>query len=888
MLGRLSALLTSATEASSRLMVATVMLSRARPWTVLLAAALLTVVSVFYTVHSFNIQTNTISLLFHRSKVQKINQQLEKAFPSLRDRIIVIIDGDTPHLAEHAAERLASRLKEDRKQFATVYIPGGGPFFRQNGLLYLSEADLRRLSRQLVLAEPLLGRVAQDPSLRGLFGILGQMASHSSTAGNPVAQKLPSIFDGLRTSIAGAVSGKSAYMDWGRLFKAGVLGANNRSLVVITLPPGADSPTDAHAALRVIRRTERTLELNPAHGVKLSLTGSIVLNLEQLAAVTSGARLSTVLSLVLVTLILVFGLRSLKLLLAVLTTLLLGLLWTSAFAVLAVGPFNLISVAFAVLFIGLGVDFGIQFCVRYQEELQRSLGSSAAAMRFTARRMGPALALAAVAAAASFYSVVPTGYSGIRDLGVIAGSGAFIALLANLTVLPALLTVFRAGRGNIPRPPIPFHRFPAHRAAMPILLVALALAAASAFIVPRVSFDFNLAKLQNQHSEAVKALYSLEKTSPFSPFSIEGLAPNLSVANREAAKAQRLSSVAQAVTLSSFVPRHQTDKLSIIASTAAAVPPFALAPPVTAPAPSASEACKSIAAFSRTLATFALSQHGAVSKSAASLAAALRGFTEHERCDAQLVARLRELIVVPLVQDIHGIATALQPHRITLSALPQELRRQYVAPDGRARISIYSSLNLQRTDALRKFVGQVEQVVPDAGGTSVLFVKGGNIVVSAFREATLIAIGLILLVIFAVFRHPVRVLLALVPLALSVLLTVALMGVFHLNFNLANIIVMPLTIGLSVAFGIYVIVRWEDSGYSIRKVLNSSIPEGVLVSGLTTLASFGSLSVSSDPAMASLGKTLAIALTLILITSLIVLPAFLAVVERHMVALKDG
>lgn len=501
-------------------------------------------------------------------------------------------------------------------------------------------------------------------------------------------------------------------------------------------------------------------------------------------------------------------------------------------------------------------------------------------MRATAARMGPPLLLAAVAAAASFYSVVPTGYSGIRDLGIIAGSGVFIALIANLTVLPALLTVFRAGPGSIPRPPVPFHRFPVRRAALPILLIAAALAIASFFAARRVSFDFNLAKLQNQHSKAVKALYSLEKTSPFSPFSIEALAPNLAAADREAAQARRLSSVAEAVTLSSFVPSHQREKLSIIAGTAAAVPPFVLMPSTTMPPPGAAEVCRSMAALSGKLAVFATSRHGALAGSAAKLSTALHSFAAAGRCNAQAVARLREFAVVPLVQEIHTVATALQAQRVTLARLPPDLRRQYLASDGNARLSIYSNLNLQRTDALRTFVNQVQPVVPDAGGTSVLFVRGGQIVVSAFREATLIAIGLILLVVLAVFRHPVRAFLAVTPLALSVLWTVALMGIFGINFNLANIIVMPLTIGLSVAFGIYVIVRWGDAGYRIARVLESSIPEGVLVSGLTTLASFGSLSVSSDPAMASLGKTLAMALSLILVNSLIVLPAFLAFVER--------
>lgn len=879
---KISALLERGSKAVVRSMTALVVLSRSRPWWVLIAAMCLTALSALYVVQHIRIQTNTTDLLFHRSPIQAINRQLEAHFPSLRDRIIVVIDGQTPRRAAVAAQKLAARLREPGNRFETIYVPGAEKFFRENGLLYLSVPALHNLTHQLIVAEPLLGRVATDPSLHGLFKVLNQIVTESSSS-NPAARQLPQVFQGIQASLASIGSGKPRYMTWNRLFETGSPTAANRKLIVITLPRGADSPSNARSALNIIRTAAASLHLDPEHGVRIRTTGSIVLNLDQLHAVTSGARISTILSLTLIALILVLGLRSARLLFAVLATLLFGLLWTSAFAVFAIGPFNLISVAFAVLFVGLGVDFSIQFCIRYQEELQHP-GGPARAMRATAARMGPPLALAGLAAAASFYSVVPTGYSGIRDLGLIAGTGVLLALVANLTVLPALLAVLRAGRASVPRPPVPFERFPIHRAAMPILVCALALTAGSIYLLPKVSFDFNLAKLQNQHSEAVKTLSSLEKTSPFSPFSIDALAPNLAAADHEAAKVRKLPSVAHVVTLSSFIPDHQAQKLAIIQSTAAVVPPFVLLSPPAASPPGANETCQSMDTLSENLKTFA-NRHGsgAMAVSAGKLAAGLKAFLLKNGCEPSSLDRLRNLILEPLLYDIHTIAVALQPREISISSIPRDLRRQYLAPDGVSRIAIFSRLNLNRTDALQRFVREVQKDIPYAGGTPVLFVEGGQIVVRAFREATLIAIGLIVLIVFAVLQHLRNVLLTLTPLVLSVLLTIALMVAFHINFNLANIIVIPLTIGLGVAFGIYVIARWRDCEYHITEVLKSSIPEGVLVSGLTTLASFGSLSVSPDPAMASLGETLAIALLLILVNSLIVLPAILAVVERHFI-----
>lgn len=288
------------------------------------------------------------------------------------------------------------------------------------------------------------------------------------------------------------------------------------------------------------------------------------------------------------------------------------------------------------------------------------------------------------------------------------------------------------------------------------------------------------------------------------------------------------------------------------------------------------------------LKSYAGSHRNQLAQSANHLSETLNQFVHHGQCRASKIRALKRLVVEPLVHEIHTLSMALQPYRVTLSNLPLDVKRQFVSANGLARVATYSNLNLERTDALQRFVSQVTHVLPQAGGTPVLFVKGGHIVVSAFKEATLIAIGLIIFIVFAVFRRPRNVLLTVTPLIISVLLTVALMAIFHINFNLANIIVIPLTIGLSVAFGIYVIVRWEHFDCRIASVLKSSIPEGVLVSGLTTLASFGSLSISSDPAMASLGQTLAIALTLILLASLVVLPAILALVEKRIPRASNG
>lgn len=554
-----------------------------------------------------------------------------------------------------------------------------------------------------------------------------------------------------------------------------------------------------------------------------------------------------------------------------------GLIWTSSFALLTIGPFNLISVAFAVLFVGLGVDFGIQFCVRYQEALYEEKDARNA-IRSATLGIGFALTLAALAAAASFYSVVPTGYSGIKDLGLIAGSGVFIALIANLTVLPALLSIFNAGKASVPRPPLPFSKLAPNKTAKPILVVSLLLAGGAAYLSPKVGFEFNLSKLQNQHTNAMKALRSLEHGVQFSPLSIEGLAPSLAKAEVTANKLRRLSSVSSVVTAESLIPKDQAKKLALIRKTSEVVPPFVLQGASANKYSQPKQVCASMKDFENSLKTV---QVGGLSNPAQRLEASLNGYISNKKCSESSVKVLRRTILSPLLYQIRGLAMALEATPVSVSNLPTDLRTQYLSKTGIARLQVFSSLNLNRTDDLKRFVNQVDRVLPKAGGTPVLFVKGGNIVVSAFRKATLISIALIMLLIFLVLHRAVSVVIAITPLVLSVLITLAAMAIFHIDFNLGNIIVLPLTIGLSMAFSIYLILRWRESNYDIIEVLKSSIPEGVLTSGLTTLASFGSLMVSGDPAMSILGMTLAIALASILISSLVILPAILWIAQKQ-------
>ncbi len=850
-------------------------LSRRHAAAVVIGALLLTGAASYYAFTHLAVNTNTAEVLFRNLPFTRVNAQLERAFPALRDSILVVLHGKTPGLAAQAAQRLSGQLRKDTVHFASVYEPGGGEFFRRNGLLYLDPAQISRLTDALAAAEPLVAKLARDPSLRGLFGLLDTALAPARPGPQAGLAGLNPLLGQLTDTVDAFNAGRFHQLPWSSLMGGSNQLQSDRRLVIVAPAASSDPRAAGAGAIAAVRTAIQSLDLTSANGVTAQLTGAVVLSQDQLQTVTSGARLSLALSLALVVILLAVALRSLRMILATLVVLLMGLAWTTAFAVLAIGPFNLISVSFAVLFIGLGVDFGIQFCIRYYEELSID-GSATLALGRTATGMGLALTLAAVAAALSFYSVVPTDYSGIVDLGLIAGTSMFIALFANLTVLPALLVLLKVRRktGAL-RQPFSFDFIPVRRLAKPILVVATLLGIGTIPLILAARFDINLTKLQNPNSPAMVAFRQLERGGTFSPLPIEILASDLQTAERDAQRLRKLSSVSAAITAASYVPEDQDRKLGIIQEASLLIPPTALQPASTRAPPTAAQLRQSLTDFDATLSRFVANPTDrSLTAQATRLQAALRQFRDKYSDSPAALHDLQRRVIGTLPTELSNLADALQAQPVTLKSLPPSLRSRYLAADGRARIEVLSNLDLTRSANLIKFVAQVRSVIPDAGGTPVLFVEGGRAVVGAFRQASVLSLVLIAALLAVTLRTVHDVLLILLPLVLSGVGTVAAMSLLGIDFNLANIIVLPLLIGLGVAFSIYFVLRWR-SGLKVEAIMSSSTPGGVLFSALTTLSSFGSLAISPDPGMAILGRTLAIALTVIIVNVLIVLPALL-------------
>ncbi len=851
---------------------------------VVVAAAALLVAASYYSATHFDIDSDTSGILSHDLPFQRDEQHFEREFPQTTNTLVAVIEGDSSGLAASALDRLAAWAHAHPSEFTGVYAPGGDAFFQRNGLLFLDPPALQKLADRIAAAQPLIASLAQDASLQGLFGLLDTAIRQRSDGGQAVPGLAP-LLDQLTASIQAKQEGRTAPLRWDELMAGGdgVASARQRFLI---LNPVRDlhSLQPAAGPIRALRAEIARLGLDAAHGVHIGLTGDALLDNEQIKTVSEGAGMALGLTLGLELLLLAVSLRSGRLVVAVLASLIAGMILTTAVALAAVGPFNLLSVAFAVLFIGLGVDFGIQFCLRYREEIHDGAPHSTA-LRIVATGLGGALSLAAFAAAISFFSFIPTRYAGMMDLGLISGIGMFVALLVTLTLLPALLTLWPLRAVDAAQPVIhvtthdlAVDRHPIHRYGRRIIAGAVVLFLGAIPLIAQVRFDFNPLNMIDPDAEGVRVFHKLLQDRQTSPYRIEVVAPDLAAAGRLADRLGRLPEVSRALTLASFVPAQQDPKLAILQNLQMLVPPFSLqaAAVPAVPGPGLAAAAARLQADLARLPDQAAARDGdaALRRSAASLGAALRDFRARFGASGTPWAALQQGVMGGLPGELNRLARALTAAPVALPDLPDDLRRRYVAADGQARVEVFPKDDLSGIPAMERFVAAVRKVAPRAAGTPVLLVEGGDAVAGAFREASAIALVGIVCLLLVVLRRWVEMALIMVPLLMAAAYTVAVMSLLGLPFNLGNIIVLPLLIGLGVAFAIYVVARWRQ-GVPIAHLLQTSTPAAVLFSGVTTLSSFGSMAVSSDPGMASLGKTLSLALVMVLLCTLVVLPALL-------------
>ena len=841
--------------------------------TLLLAAA-----AVFGAVRGLGMNTDSLALFGSHLDFRETQAAFDAQFPGETDLIVAVIDGPSAQQAQAAADKLTAKLKPREDLFRSVQNPTGGDFFARNGLLFLTSAELDDLSIELSRAQPFLGAVSTDRNARGVFRLL-EFAFRAAAGGEQAAAQIAPTSDQVSGVIENVLDNKPAALNWASLFKGfGPAGVSARAMVLAQPKLDLSSLTPGGVPSAYIRQAVKELGLTPENGFRVRLTGQIPLTDEEFATVAEGTGISGVISVVLVIGLLFLALGSGRLVLAALITLIIGLLLTLGWATIAVGELNLISVAFAVMFVGIAVDFSIQFVMRYRAE-RHSRGNAGldTALDAAGSVMARPLTLAAATTALGFFSFLPTEYRGVSQLGVIAGGGMIIALILSFTFLPALLKLFRAHGEQDEvgyRWAVPVNQWLLARR-RPVLIAAAALALAAMAALPLLKFDFDPLKLKDPHTESMSAALELMDDPLINPNSLSVLVATPDEAKALAARLSALPEVGHALTIFDVIPEEQTDKLASIEELSFLIGPVLTPGMAQKPPPTVDEMIEA-ARHTRTEAQALLSSTATTPGSNALRQSAQRLIVVLDRLlakpEAATFDKISGALLTGFEDALAPLAAGLNAGPVTLETLPDSVRASFIARDGRYRVQAFPRTTGGNAADLDRFLLAVKKVAPDATGEPVIIYESGRIVTGAFMTAATLAISAITLLLLAVMRRVGDVARALAPLLLAGLLTLGTCAVTGLAINFANIIALPLLLGVGVTFPIYFVTAWRD-GEGV--LLASPAGRGMLYSALTTGAAFGSLAISAHTGTASLGILLTMALVYTLLATLVVLPALL-------------
>ncbi|MDR3538423.1 MAG: MMPL family transporter [Acetobacteraceae bacterium] len=851
-----------------RLLVSLVDSSRRNALAVVLGGVLLAAFSAWFAMNHLGVSTDT-DLMFKASLPWRQQaMEMNKDFPQFGGLLVAVVDARIPEEADATAAALTAKLAADHDHFLTVRRPDASPYFDKEGLLFLDQKQLGNLMNQTIDAQPFLGQLVADPTARGLFAalsLLGMGVTHGGVDLTPYLNPIK----GFHQAIADAVAGHPQPLSWQALLGGGLSDLAGKYRFVLVQPKqdfGALEP--GGEATQVMRDDIANLEFVKAGTARVRITGQVALADEEFATVAQGAVEGLVGSVVLITLWLFLAVRTWRLIVPILMTLGLGLMLTVLFAAAAIGTLNLVSVGFGVLFVGIAVDFAIQFSVRYRERRYEA-GDLPEALRQTAAQAGLQIMVAAVATACGFLAFVPTAFSGVAELGLIAGFGMLIAFVCTLGFLPAAIALFRpAGEGREigfawaePLDPL----VATHR--RPILAVFAGLAVLALAVSPRLAFDSDPLHTKNPNTEAMRTLADLANDPLTNPYTIDILAPNVSAAAALATRLQALPTVDGTIEAANFVPQDQPAKLALIADAnsilAATLAPRDGAAPIT-PDQIRFAAKTALAQIDPALAKLPPDHP---------LAAVAVDLHKLETAPDSVLMATNAALIRFLPDQLDHLRTALGAEPVTFDALPPDVTHDWLLPDGRARIQVNPTPAARTSNGLHEFVRQVTEVAPDAGGSAVTIAATSNTIVGAFRSAAIYAVCAITLILFVALHRVKLVALVLAPLLLSALLTLLVVVLLPLPLNFANIIALPLLLGVGVSFNIYFVMNWHAGR---RNPLHSATARAIVFSALTTGTAFSSLALSGHPGTASMGELLLISLGCTLLASLVFIPSLLA------------
>jgi len=859
------------------------------------------VICVLYTVKYLQFDTSRDNLVGANKKYHQNFLRFKKEFQT-QDDLVVVVESDDPEKNRQFVERLGARLESETNLFRDVFYKGDLKMLGSKALLFVSESDLAELKKTLIDYRPFIAKFSHTTNLVSLFSMVNAQFRTAKAEQNAQNESMLKAFPALERIVTEATSslqrpGTPPSPGINALFNPD---ADAEQQIYVTFAKGtiylvtAQAPTDAmngEAVERLRALVETTQTEVP--GLNVGITGEPVLEHDEMAQSEKDTTVASIVSLLVCALIFIYGYQETGRPIKATLCLLIGLGYTMAFATLTVGHLNILTITFVPILIGLAIDYGVHLISRYEEELRRGRTPKDAlhkAMVFT----GQGIFTGAFTTACAFLVIAFTNFKGIQEMGIICGGGLLICLFPMMTMLPVLLlkghqNVLDREEGNVAERRARIENLWLQRPVL-VTCITVALCAAAASQIHKVYFDYNLLHMQSAGLPAVefekKLLNSADKSVLFGAV----IATNLDEAVRLEEQLKKLPVVADVDSILRLrLNEDQTLKLRTVGQIKDELAPISfLEPdprPVDIPQLSATlysfygylgAAYDEVRSADPALATNLVSLHQAVGELRKEM---LRGSdAEIEAHSVKLEAFQRALF-----NDIRDTFRALKAQDnsapLRIEDLPKALRDRFIGVSGKYLLMVYPKKDVWQRDNQREFIEQVATIYPTVTGTPVQLYHYTELLRRSYEEAARYSLAAIVVLVLFHFRSALCVALALVPVGVGFLWLGGLMGATGEPLNPANIMTLPLVIGIGVTNGIHILNRYAEE--QTPSILARSTGKAVLVSGLTAIAGFGSLMLAKHQGIQSLGYIMSAGLATCMIAGLTFLPALLNLLTRR-------
>jgi hopanoid biosynthesis associated RND transporter like protein HpnN len=859
---------------------------------------------VFYTATHLQFDMSRDNLVGSDKKYHQVFMKFHKEFPG-EDEFAVVVESEDMDLNRQFVERLAVKLLPETNLFTDIYYKGDMAALGRKALLLAPEADLTEMQTMLRNYRPFIDQFTIATNLDSFFGLINRQFRTAKREENAENDALISAIPALQriidqASVSLALPGTPVSPGVDALFGGGqesqerlyLTLASNRIYLITARASDGDLVPDAVNRMRqLIQQTQMEVP-----GLNVGLTGEPVLEYDEMQQSQRDSALASIVSLLLCSLIFIYSYRETGRPLKSVACLVVGLGYTMGFTTLVIWHLNILTITFAPILIGLAIDFAIHFITRYEEEIrigQTPVEATQKAMVFT----GQGIVTGALTTAGAFLAMGLTDFKGIQEMGIISGGGLALCLIPMMTMLPVLLM---RGTQNVLDHAVGLAAEKRARIenvwlGRPFLVIGVALALCGLAVTQfnKVEFDYNLLHMQSKGLSSVE----FDKKLAYSGQSVlyaAIVADSLAQAHHFEEVVSNLPAVAsvdgndKGDAMYDTFTQDQTGKLQLVRAVKNEISGVQFAP--------ADEGPVNVTALGTTLYStmgYLALAADEVPEDRASLAQQLRSLrraigdfrVQLLSGDPAIPDRLRRYQEA-LFDDIRDTFTAIQGQDtsgpLEPSDLPPSLHSQFVGVTGQYRLLVFPKGDIWNHDVQREFITELRTALKgDADrvtGTPVQLYEYTSLLKDSYQQAALYALAAIAVMVFVHFRSLLCVVLSLLPVAMGSTWTLGLMGAFGIPFNPANIMTLPLVIGIGVTNGIHILNRVAEEHNA--NILSKSTGKAVLVSGLTALAGFGSLTLGKHQGIQSLGFVMAMGIASCMVAGLTFLPALLNVLGR--------